>query len=162
MKAYMVDILDGLVYLHDLGIIHADIKLENILAHKKEGHALPTLKICDFGLAQLANEDGTVVLQEKLGTMHYIAPEVGSGNIIDNKVDIWSLGICLYKMCCAYRPNQVKNYEYGDGPIPFREVDWNNRSPELIDLVKKMLAFDPKDRISAREALNHPWLEVKK
>ena len=92
--------------------------------------------------------------------MHYIAPEIKSGAKISTKVDMWSLGIVLYKMCCAYRPNQVKNYTYGDGPIPFREVDWKNRSCELIDLVTQLLQIDPKKRISARSALDHPWLEV--
>lgn len=160
LKAYLADILEGLVYLHYIGVIHADLKLENILAHKEPEMALPTLKICDFGLSQLADENGEVILKEKIGTMHYIAPEVKAGNKVSFKIDMWSLGICLYKMCCAYRPNQVKDYTYGSGPIPFRQIDWDHRTPELVDIITQMLQYDPAKRISSEDALNHPWLQV--
>ena len=160
LKAFMADILEGMDYFHSLGIIHFDIKLENILAHFDEGSILPTLKICDFGLAHVLDEKGKVFIKEKLGTMHYIAPEVKKNTEITQKVDIWSLGICLYKMSCAYRPNQVKNYTYGSGDIPFRRIDWKKRSPELIDLVKSMLQYKPEDRITVKEALDHPWFHV--
>lgn len=160
LKAYMVDVLEGLVYMHDIGVIHADMKLDNILAMTDSDSDLPILKIADLGLALIADEKGEVLLTEKIGTLHYIAPEVAAGNRVTSKIDMWGLGIILYKMCCAYRPNQVKNYNYGDGPIPFRPVDWKQRSPELIDLVSKMLEYDPAKRISSREALDHKWLSV--
>lgn len=70
-----------------------------------------------------------------MGTVCYIAPEVKRGARVSQKIDMWSLGIVLYKMCCAYRPDQVDNYKYGTGPIPFPEEDWGERSSELKDLV---------------------------
>lgn len=160
LKAFMADILAGLDYLHSNGVIHADIKLDNILAQEIEGSLLPTLKICDFGLAQIEDEEGGAYIKQKMGTVNYIAPEVKKNSRITNKVDIWSLGICLYKMCCAYRPSQVRGYRYGTGPIPFRKFDWKNRSEELKDLVTKMLEFEPEKRISVKEAINHPWFHV--
>ena len=128
--------LEGLLYLHSLGIIHADIKLENILAYKTSEFKNKKFKISDFGLSQFVNEKGFAELKEYQGTKGYIAPEIKPGGCqITTKVDIWSLGVVLYEMCVAYKPTQVKQYKYGTGPIPFRNVDWKNRSPELIDLI---------------------------
>ena len=79
---------------------------------------------------------------------------------VDEKIDIWALGIIIYKMAVAYRPTQISGYKYGNGPIPFREVDWRKRSPNLKDLIIKMLEVDPEKRISAAEALKHPWFQV--
>eukprot|EP01016_Furgasonia_blochmanni_P022349 TRINITY_DN2437_c0_g2_i7.p1 TRINITY_DN2437_c0_g2~~TRINITY_DN2437_c0_g2_i7.p1 ORF type:complete len:124 (-),score=13.17 TRINITY_DN2437_c0_g2_i7:351-722(-) len=79
---------------------------------------------------------------------------------VDEKVDIWSLGVNLYKMSVAYKPTQIGGYVYGSGPIPFRKVDWKRRSKELQDLVTLMLEFDPVKRPSAKEILQHPWFSV--
>ena len=77
LKSYILDILEGMNYLHDKGIIHSDIKLENILAEKEEGMSIRTLKLCDFGLVQLL-EDGydSVTLEKIQGTSGYMAPEL--------------------------------------------------------------------------------------
>jgi serine/threonine protein kinase len=72
---------------------------------------------------------------------------------------MWALGIVLYKMAVAYKPTQIGNYKYGSGPIPFRKTDWKKKSPELQDLIVKMLQIDPAERISASEALKHPWFK---
>jgi serine/threonine protein kinase len=158
LKSFMADLLEGIDYLHDKGIVHADIKIENILTQKEEGTRLPTLKICDFGLIQLLQPDTNSVYVEKvMGTHGYIAPELKANHDITSAVDMWSLGVVLYKFCVAYKPTQMGGYQYGSGPIPFRKIDWRKRSPELIDLVKRMLEFDPNHRITAREALDHQW-----
>ena len=60
-----------------------------------------------------------------------MAPEVQNGAVITRKIDVWSTGIVLYKMCVGYKPTQVRGYKYGSGPIPFRKVDWKQKSPEL-------------------------------
>ena len=161
LKSFMADLFEAVAYLHECGVAHCDIKLENILTKKNEYERIPTLKLCDFGLSQLINPDtGTVIIDKMMGTHGYIAPEIRDGVEITDAVDIWSLGIVFYKLCVAYKPTQVGGYKYGSGPIPFRKFDWKKRSPELIDLLKRMLEFEGKNRITANEALDHPWFHI--
>jgi serine/threonine protein kinase len=81
---------------------------------------------------------------------------------VNGKIDIWALGIVLYNMSVGYKPTAIKKYKYGDGPIPFHRGGWEERSPEVQDLTRKMLEFDPEKRISAREALEHLWFQSEK
>lgn len=75
---------------------------------------------------------------------------------------MWSFGISLYKMAVAYFPTAINRYKYGSGPIPFRPADWRDfEGRELIqDLISKCLQMNPTDRITAREALEHPWFKI--
>lgn len=80
--------------------------------------------------------------------------------LVDCSIDIWSFGISLYKMAVAYFPSDIKKYQYGSGPIPFREKDWNNLSfYEIKDLIQKCLQFESHNRISAQKALKHHWFD---
>ena len=123
----------GLAEIHKSGIIHADLKLDNLLLHREEGKD-PIVKICDFGIAQIINvidEDGNAkaLMKERSGSGMYIAPEIkGNNKLVGPEIDMWAFGIILYEMCVAYKPTQVKNYKYGSGPIPFRLTDWRKRS----------------------------------
>jgi serine/threonine protein kinase len=162
MKSYVNDALEGLVYLHNDGVVHCDLKLENLLLNAQEDEErIPLLKICDFGISRLMDpNNGKIFMEVKSGSPSYIAPEVQSESYIDEKIDLWSLGIVLYKMAVAYKPTQIAGYKYGTGPIPYRKIDWKKRSPELQDLVTKLLEFDPEKRVSAKEALQHPWFVI--
>lgn len=94
------------------------------------------------------------------GTYQYKAPEIKNDCIIDYSVDIWSFGISLYKMAVAYFPTDIKKYQYGTGPIPFRENDWTSFEFNLLkDLIEKCLQYDPSKRISSKDALKHPWFD---
>ncbi len=74
---------------------------------------------------------------------------------------MWAFGMCLYQMAVAYMPTAIKQYKYGSGPIPFRKVDWTTFHFELIkDLIESCLQIKPEKRITALEALNHPWFDV--
>jgi len=101
-------------------------------------------------------------MQQKYGTPYYIAPEV-LNNSYDEKCDLWSIGVILYILLCGYPPFNgandeqiIKNVKLGK----FRtdEEEWQSISSEAIDLVNKLLAFDPRDRISAKDALQHEWI----
>ena len=107
-----------------------------------------------------------------VGSTCYMAPEIKAVSLyfnsilnnlslqnayVDEKIDIWALGIVIYKMAVAYKPTQIPGYKTYNAPVPFRKVDWKNRSQELQDLVAQMLVIDPSNRISAAEALQHPW-----
>ena len=63
-------------------------------------------------------------------------------------------------MAVAYKPTQIAGYKYGKDDIPFRSIDWRKRTPELQDLIQKMLLVDPEKRISVEEALDHPWFQI--
>jgi len=88
--------------------------------------------------------------------MGYMAPELGKG-AVDSSIDMFSFGVVLYEMTTAYKPTAVKNFKYGSGPIPFRNVDWRKRNRNLQGLIELMLHMDASKRISAADALNHPW-----
>jgi len=165
LKSFANDILEGLTYLHSKGVIHGDIKLENLLLHvdkeKDENSVTHVVKMCDFGLSRIMNpETRSVYMETPVGSHHYMAPEIKSRSNVNEKVDMWALGIVLYKMAVAYKPTQIAGYKYGKEPIPFRKVDWRKRSHEIQDLILRMLEIDPEKRISAEEALQHPWFQV--
>lgn len=157
LRKYAKDILEGLAYIHNQGIIHGDIKLPNMLCH--EDNDVITVKICDFGFSHIIDpKTGKVIIHDVSGTLGHIAPEVKSHCSIGTEVDIWCFGLMLYEMAVAYKPTQIKNFSYSDGDIPFRKYDWRRKNPELKDLISKCMSFDPEERITAEEALQHPWL----
>jgi len=160
IKSYMNDILESLVYLHGKGIVHGDIKLENLLLHRFQGEKVPIVKLCDFGLSRFLDpKTKKFLMTVPVGSVSYMAPEIKSNTYVDEKIDMWALGIVLYKMCVAYKPTQISGYKYGEGPIPFRRIDWRKRSKEVQDLISKLLEVDPTKRLSAKEALEHPWFQ---
>ena len=131
MISYAEDVLQGLHYVHGEGVIHADIKLENVLKQSsdvEEEYAIA--KICDFGLSRKMDGNGQLSMP-KVGTMGYMAPEIGKGLLVDSSIDMWAFGVLLYELSTAYKPTAVKNYKYGSGPIPFRNVDWRKRDKTL-------------------------------
>jgi serine/threonine protein kinase len=86
-------------------------------------------KLCDFGLSGRLDSDGKINMT-RVGTMGYMAPELGKGPV-DSSIDMFSFGVVLYEMTTAYKPTAVKNFKYGSGPIPFRNVDWRKRNRNL-------------------------------
>ena len=74
---------------------------------------------------------------------------------------MWSFGISLYKMAVAYFPTDYKKYQYGSGSIPFREKDWSAFNFEQIkNLIELCLQIEPSKRITASQAIKHPWFEL--
>lgn len=157
LKKYAKDILEGLHYIHNQGIIHSDLKLPNILCHEENGEI--TVKICDFGLARIADE-GRIWVDDVSGTLGHIAPEVKSNTYVTPAIDVWCFGLILYEMAVAYKPTMIKNYSYASGDIPFRRVDWRRKSAELQDLIAKCMSYNPEERISSEAALQHPWFTL--
>lgn len=165
LKLYMSDTLNALVYLHSQGIVHGDIKLENMLldADEEQEGCVPTVKLCDLGLSRVLDKETKKSYMEfAVGSTSYMAPEIKANTYVDEKIDMWALGVVLYKMAVAYKPTQITGYKYGNGPIPFIKAHWKKLSPEIQDLVVKLLEFDPAKRISAQEAMQHPWFEKSK
>ncbi|CAG9320382.1 unnamed protein product [Blepharisma stoltei] len=156
--SYMRQLLAVLVYLHDRHVVHRDIKPENLVLSSSEPDSI--LKVIDFGTAQ-AYTPGEK-MHTRFGTPYYIAPEVLAQRY-DEKCDMWSAGVNMYILLSGMPPfggnsdheilNKVKTGRYS-----FPSPEWDSISFEAKDLIEKMLTFDPERRISAREALAHPWL----
>ena len=88
--------------------------------------------------------------------MGYMAPELGKGPV-DQAIDMFSFGVVLYELSTAYKPTAVRNFKYGSGPIPFKNVDWRKRNKQLQNLIEACMEIDPSKRITAADALQHPW-----
>ena len=157
-------ILSAVVYCHDRHIVHRDLKPENLLLEYsnktfEEGNIV---KVIDFGTSIEYNP--TEKLKAKLGTAYYIAPEVLRGEY-DEKCDVWSCGVILYIFLCGYPPFNGQNdneifQKIKKGKFVYPSPEWDNVSQQAKDLVNKMLHFDPKRRISAKEALDDVWIQT--
>mmetsp|Transcript_28650 Transcript_28650/g.50961 ORF Transcript_28650/g.50961 Transcript_28650/m.50961 type:complete len:468 (-) Transcript_28650:1097-2500(-) len=155
---YMRQLLSALAYCHSSKVCHRDLKPENILLSFNSGS--PDLKLADFGLAQSFTEEE--VMHSFSGTPYYIAPEMLSGSY-NHLVDCWSVGVILYIMLSGVPPFNGSNNEeillkvyaasYNFRPFPFASV-----SDGAKDLIARLLMKDPELRISAQQALTHPWV----
>ena len=160
----MYQILSSINYCHNMNIIHRDLKPENILIVDRNKNNFPRIKVCDFGTSKMV-EKGAV--QKKLvGSSYYIAPEVIKKNY-NEKCDIWSCGVILYILLSGRPPfggeddgeimRNVKKGKYDLESSPF-----NKCSKSVLDLIRKLLVMDKNKRISAQEALLHPWFKEQK
>ena len=159
-------VFSGLWYLHENKILHRDIKLENIMISEKEkdnstGEELFWVKIIDFGTAKLFEKNKKE--KDVVGSSYYIAPEVLKQNY-NEKCDTWSVGVILYMTLVGRAPFDGKDDEEIINKIS--SVDYNKNeqrlvkhSPEVRDLVSKLLEKDIDKRYSARDALEHPWFK---
>ncbi|KAI3833720.1 hypothetical protein MKX03_004055 [Papaver bracteatum] len=144
---------------HNYGVIHRDLKPENFLfANKKENSPL---KAIDFGLSIFFKPGEK--FSEIVGSPYYMAPEVLKRNY-GPEIDIWSAGVILYILLCGVPPFWAES-EQGvaqaiiRGVIDFKRDPWPNVSESAKDLVSKMLQADPKLRLTAKQVLEHSWLQ---
>ncbi|XP_039135783.1 calcium-dependent protein kinase 2-like [Dioscorea cayenensis subsp. rotundata] len=144
---------------HSMGVVHRDLKPENFLLLSKDENS--PLKATDFGLSVFFKQGE--VLKDIVGSAYYIAPEVLKRRY-GPEVDIWSIGVMLYILLCGVPPFWAET-EHGifnailRGQVDFASDPWPNISAGAKDLVKKMLTVDPRQRITAFEVLNHPWIK---
>jgi serine/threonine protein kinase len=119
LMKYAADLLQGLQYIHSVGVIHSDMKLQNALLQRppEEEEEYPVVKLCDFGLSHIMKPElnGKAMMVEKCGTGGYIAPEIAPKNtLVGPEIDMWGFGVMLYEMCTAYKPTKLQNYRYGN------------------------------------------------
>jgi len=147
----------AVAYLHSLQIAHRDLKLENFLYENKEGDHL---KLIDFGFAKFSERSAK--MQQACGSTHYVAPEV-LGKSYTQQADLWSLGVICY-MCLTGSPpfhgsddrEVLKKIKAGD-------IRWSSKFHKLSssaqEFVRSLLVVDPSQRLSAKSALEHPWIK---
>ncbi|XP_061965867.1 CDPK-related kinase 7-like isoform X1 [Populus nigra] len=157
-RTVMVQILSVVAYCHLQGVVHRDLKPENFLFTTKEDNS--TLKAIDFGLSDYVKPDER--LNDIVGSAYYVAPEVLHRSY-GTEADMWSIGVIAYILLCGSRPFWART-ESGifravlKADPSFDEAPWPSLSPEAIDFVKRLLNKDYRKRLTAAQALSHPWL----
>ncbi|CAI9787519.1 unnamed protein product [Fraxinus pennsylvanica] len=157
-KVVMIQILSVVSYCHLQGVVHRDLKPENFLFSSKEDHS--ALKAIDFGLSDYVKPDER--LNDIVGSAYYVAPEVLHRSY-GTEADMWSIGVIAYILLCGSRPFWART-ESGifravlKAEPSFDEAPWPSLSSDAIDFVKKLLNKDYRKRITAAQALSHPWL----
>lgn len=154
-------VLNAINYCHSNEIVHRDIKPENVLIDTKKGDQI---KLIDFGTAQKFTRGKKMT--QTFGTAYYIAPEVLTTSY-DEKCDIWSIGVIFYILLSGKPPFDgiddkeiIKRVKKGE--IQVNTMEWKKKSRDAIDLLKKLMTKEPEKRISAMEALQHPFIRKQK
>ncbi|XWS62874.1 hypothetical protein CRYUN_Cryun06bG0048000 [Craigia yunnanensis] len=158
-KAVMLRILNVVAFCHLQGVVHRDLKPENFLYTSKEDNSL--LKAIDFGLSDFVRPDER--LNDIVGSAYYVAPEVLHRSY-STEADVWSIGVIAYILLCGSRPFWART-ESGifravlKADPNFNEAPWPSLSSEAKDFVKRLLNKDPRKRMTAAQALSHPWIQ---
>jgi len=153
-------ITSAVAHMHSLNIIHRDLKPENLLLTSNGPTA--EVKLIDFGLAKVMSD--SIQARSFLGTRGYLAPEMLQRHTYDKAIDIWALGVIVFVLLCGCLPfddDSAKIESESDARMKFtlRFPRWaSNLSLPAKDLLQRLLAVDPKDRIHADQALRHPWV----
>ncbi|KAI1891611.1 hypothetical protein AGOR_G00145570 [Albula goreensis] len=182
------DIASALDFLHNKGMAHRDLKPENILCEHEDRISPVKICDFDLGSGIKLNSDSSPISTPELltpcGSAEYMAPEVveafsEEATMYDKRCDLWSLGVILYIMLSGYPPFVGRcgsdcGWEWGEpchacqnmlfesiqeGKYEFPEKDWAHISPGAKDLISKLLVRDAKNRLSAAQVLQHPWVQ---
>lgn len=159
---FIIQVLRALQHAHDRGIVHRDIKPQNIMLFP-DG----TIKVMDFGIARFAREEGKTISDKAIGSVHYISPEQARGDITDEKSDIYSVGVMMYEMLTGVKPFD------GDNPVqialmhmqqtPKRPREINDTIPEgLEEIVLRAMQRDASERYQSASEMIKDIEEFKK
>ena len=157
-------ILLAIRYCHKMGVVHRDIKPENIMIEKREASGLLRVKLIDFGVSKIFNQGGrnsTIV-----GSGLYMAPEVILGNY-NESCDLWSIGVIMYILLVGSVPFKGVNDNDNNASRENKKGRYNTSNPtyqslseNAKDLISKLLKYEPNERITAENALKHPWFNT--
>ena len=173
---YFRQLIEAVLYMHQAGVVHRDLKLENVLL------ANDRCKVCDFGLAHVYEPDPAnpgqfkpVTLREVCGSKSYCAPEVLEGRGYDGfPTDVWSCGICLFAMLAGFFPldeasgsdwryERVRMAAAANASVTHTIFGFYDRqctlSKEVTDLIDGMLIIPPAQRLTVAQVLGSPWVQ---
>ena len=159
---FAIQIAKALEHAHGRGIVHRDIKPHNVMVLKNG-----SVKVADFGIAQVTSSQTSTLTKEALGSVHYISPEQAKGGRVDNRSDLYSLGIVMYEMIAGRVP-----YD-GDSPVniaiqhinggAMKPSQYNPNTPKgLEQIIRKAMALAPKDRYLTATAMLYDMDEFRK
>ena len=158
----IIIILKTVKFCHDHKIVHRDIKAENLLMVSDADDA--AVKLCDFGFAVKAEG---ISIKGEVGTKDYMAPEIFAGpdSLYGAPVDMWAVGVLSYIILSGYPPFHDDNRarlraKVMKGNYKFHDEYWDNASNQAKDFVSGLLEVDMKERMTADEALDHPWVSL--
>ncbi|KAI9336755.1 kinase-like domain-containing protein [Obelidium mucronatum] len=160
-------VVDCVAYLHSQNVVHRDIKPENLLFRSK--NSLNQLMIADFGLSKSIDPDNNAfLLQSTVGTPGYMAPEILRRQGHGKPVDMWAIGVMTYFLLCGYFPFDivVTGSQFSNGMDRVLRADfafepteyWRDISLDARDFISRLLRLNPDERMTAADALNHPWM----
>lgn len=157
------NLLSAIAYAHDMGVTHRDLKPENLLI--KSATDITNVKIAGFGHARFASEN---MMKTLCGTPDYLAPEMLTGEGYGNAADVWSLGVITYVLLCGYPPFYAENENLPQlfqlimkAQYKYDPKLWGHISKEAKDFIDNLLKRDANERLTARQALDHPWFKVR-
>ncbi|KAL9672759.1 hypothetical protein QQ045_029011 [Rhodiola kirilowii] len=157
-KAIILQILSVVAYCHLQGVVHRDLKPENFLFASKDEDA--PMKVIDFGLSDFIRPDQR--LNDIVGSAYYVSPEVLHRSY-SVEADMWSIGVIVYILLSGSRPFWART-ESGifrsvlRADPNFNDPPWPSVTPETKDFVKRLLNKDYRKRMTAAQAMTHPWL----
>ncbi|KAI8325144.1 Pkinase-domain-containing protein, partial [Martensiomyces pterosporus] len=156
-------IVEGVSFLHQNSVVHRDLKTENCLFRTSERES--EVAIADFGLSKIINEGSNYALMTHCGTPGYMAPEVVQRLGHGKPVDMWAVGVIAYFILSGTTPFEredpkaeavaVVKCDYSFEPLEH----WCHISPAAQHFIASLLVYDPAKRITAKQALAHPWLQ---
>jgi phosphorylase kinase gamma subunit len=164
-RQIMYQVFSAVVHMQNYNVIHRDLKSENILLDK-EGN----IKITDFGFAIEASPNDQ--LSDLLGTPGYLAPELLKRSVesdypgYNKEIDVWACGVIMYSLLAGFPPfwhrkQLVMLRHIMNGKYEFVSPEWDDISDPAKDMIRKLLVVDPQLRMTALEALDHPFLKRK-
>ncbi|XP_077393191.1 myosin light chain kinase, smooth muscle [Festucalex cinctus] len=156
---YMLQIVDGVGFIHKQGIVHLDLKPENIMCVNKIGSRI---KLIDFGLARRLENAGT--LKVLFGTPEFVAPEVINYEAIGYPTDMWSIGVICYILLSGLSPFMGDNdnetlANVTSATWDFEDEAFDDISDHAKDFITRLLKKDMKSRLSCPQCLEHTWLK---
>jgi len=150
-------------YCHSMGVVHRDMKPENIMMTTPD-RATCVAKVIDFGLSAMFDAGRAHIIRQVAGTVHFMAPEVISRQPFGDPADCWAVGAAMYQFLCGLVPFDGRDVNSCRQAICKNSVKfpprigWTKRSKESRDLIRQLLHKDANKRLSAAAALEHPWV----